>query len=70
MGKWGFFVALVHICFELLCSQGNSTVFCGELITLPKMLHAQSLAEGLFEIAQHSASCWCSQQLAEVVSSI
>lgn len=65
-----FFVALVQICFELLCSQGNSTAFCGELTTLPKMAHAQALAEGLFKIVQHSASCWCSQQLALVGSSI
>lgn len=38
--KNGFLVALVQICFELLCRQGNSTTFYGELITLPKMAHA------------------------------
>lgn len=31
-----FLVALVQICFELLCSQGNSATFRGELATLPE----------------------------------
>lgn len=54
MGKY-FLVALVQLCFELLCSQGNSATFCAELTTLPKMTHAWALAEVVFEIAQHGS---------------
>lgn len=52
MGKY-FLVALVQLCFELLCSQGNSATFCAELTTLPKMTLALALAEVVFETAQH-----------------